>query len=79
MDSTKYLLASPITYIKTGVRFSINISSVVLNEFAYIHARVLDDNDVVVDAKFFVLDGQDYQDWTTDEYLIEWTRRKLAE
>ena len=79
MDSTKYQLTSPINYIKTGVRFSINVQQIVLNEFAYIQARIYDDNDDAIDSKLFVLDGQAYQDWTNDNYLIEWTRQKLAE
>lgn len=78
-DSTKYQLASPITYTKTGLRFSINVQEIVLNDFAYIQARIYDDNDDAVDAKLFVLDGQAYQDWINDDYLIQWTRQKLAE
>jgi len=79
MDSSKYLLSSPIPFNRIAVRFTINIGTIVLNDFAYIQARMFDENDNYVDAKTFVLDGQDYQDWTNDEYLIEWTRQKLAQ
>jgi hypothetical protein len=79
MDDTKYLLSSPITFNRTSIRFSISVASIVLNEFAYIQVKLFDNEDDIVDTRILVIDGEDYQLWTNDQYLIDWTRKKLTQ
>ena len=78
MDKTKYTLDVPIIYTQTAVEFSINVTNIQLNKMAYIHVCLHDERGVVINNRFFNLEGEDYDLWQSDDYLIEWVRNKLG-
>lgn len=73
-------LSSPITKIKTIVYTQIEIQILRINlgqnncEFL-IH--VYDATKENQKAFYYLLEGQQYKDWTTDEYIINWVKEKL--
>jgi hypothetical protein len=77
MNYTKYTLNNPIIYTQTAVEFSINVTNIQLNKMAYIHVCLHDERGGVIDNRFFNLEGEDYDLWQSDEYLIQWIRSKL--
>lgn len=78
MNTTTYTLEHPIVYTQTAVQFSINVTNIQLNSMANIHVCLYDERGGVIDTKSFILEGQEYDLWQSDQYLIEWIRAKLA-
>lgn len=78
MNTNKYELASPLIYQKTGVRFSLTVTEITLNEFAYISVLIYDEEGSAIDSKTLVIEGTEYLGWTDDNQLIDWVRKQLA-
>ncbi len=78
MTTTTYTLEHPIVYTQTAVRFSINVTNIQLNSMANIYVCLHDEQGGVIDTKCFILEGEEYALWESDEYLIQWVRNKLA-
>lgn len=78
MNTTTYTLEHPIVYTQTAVSFSINVTNIELNKMAYIHVCLHDERNGVVNNTFYTLEGQEYELWLDDQYLIDWVRAKLG-
>jgi len=54
----------------------ISVSGLVLGVSAVITTNFYDSEDNLRRQEIAVLDGQDYLDWTTDEYVTQWVCNK---
>ncbi len=73
-------LSSPITKIKTIVytQFEINILRIGLGEnLCELFVRVYDATKENEKAFSYLLEGQEYKYWSSDEYVVNWVREKL--
>ena len=73
------LVQPPIPKIVTRVwaYFEVEVISIVLNTSATIAAKIFDEHMSFVESIIMVMQGQDYQNWTEDSYLISWTNQQL--
>jgi len=40
----------------------------------------LDNENKIVDRRFYILEGEDYNNWGTDDnYVVEWIKQKIRE
>lgn len=57
-------------------RISIIVSNLELDIKANITTAFYDDTGMLRRSEFTVLEGQDYMNWTTDDYLVKWVCNK---
>jgi len=57
--------------------FDIEVLSIVLNTSATIIVKLYDEHHAPIESIALLLAGEEYQLWTTDDYLISWTNEKL--
>ena len=57
-------------------RIQILVNSLELDIKANISVVFYDDTGVIRRSEFAVLEGQEYLDWTTDDYLVNWVCQK---
>lgn len=57
-------------------RIEIIVSSLELDIKANISTVFYDDTGMVRRSEFAVLEGQEYMEWTTDDYLVNWVCQK---
>ena len=69
----------PIEKVKTTIwsKFEIDILSIVLNTSARLGVRLYDENSNFIESIVMVIQGQDYQNWTEDSYLVAWVNQQL--
>lgn len=64
---------------QTVVRFSLDISQLILNESATFRASLYDKDDIIIDRQFVTLEGIDYLNWGNDDsYVIRFVANKLG-
>jgi hypothetical protein len=63
-----------ITYNINHIRIS--VSSLELGVSAIITTSFYDERDELRRQEIALLDGQEYQDWTTDDYITAWVCKK---
>lgn len=67
------------TTIKTAVRFSLDISQMILSVSATFRVSLYDLNDRCFGNNYVTLEGQDYLDWgNDDQYVIDFVARQLG-
>lgn len=67
------------TVIKTIVRFSLNITELILNTSATFSVLCYDIDDKLIDTKFVSIEGTDYVNWgNNDSYVIDFVANKLG-
>lgn len=67
------------TVIQTAVRFSLDISMLILNQSATFRATLYDIEDKVIDSINVTIDGEDYAKWSNnDDYVVEFISKKLG-
>ena len=54
------------------------VRQVKLFEYAMIDVRLMDDFDKTWDVFTYKIEGDDYRNWTNDQFLIDWVRNKLS-
>jgi len=58
--------------------FSVNIDSIILFERAYVSVKLIFENSNLTEMKQFVLEGEDYTKWASDDnYVVEYVCKKL--
>lgn len=60
------------------IRIEILISNMELGVKAGITTNFYDEIYQVRRSEFAILEGQEYQDWTTDDYLVNWVCNKYG-
>lgn len=73
-------LSSPITKIKTIVYTQMEIKILRMNlgqDNCELFVQVFDATKENEKAFYYLLDGQEYKYWSSDEYVVNWVREKL--
>jgi hypothetical protein len=67
------------TTTQTIVRFTLEITELVLNTSATFNVLCFDLNDKMVYTQFISLEGEDYTNWgNDDEYVVEFAAQQLG-
>lgn len=72
-------LENPISFIRTATKFSVSITNVYLNISCSICVMLYDAEGCPIDSRRYNLEGQEYTDWTNDQYIFDYVQRKLNE
>jgi hypothetical protein len=56
---------------------SIWVRQIKLFEFAIIEVRLKDSSDKTWDTHTFKIEGFEYLEWNSDQYLIDWVKSKI--
>lgn len=68
-----------ITKTNNIKKFSIHNINVKLFESVSMNVLLFNENDVVVDGRYLVMDNADYAQWANDDnYLLEWVKSKIT-
>lgn len=65
-----------IVYEMTHIKISIN--SLELNTKANVVVNFYDKQNNFVDQQNLIMEGEDYQNWTTDTYVFNWVCQQLG-
>ena len=80
MESTNFI---PIPAIyKTIVLTKIKVSIFELRLYEYVRVSVIiyDENEIPRDNRLYLLNGQDYDNWASDDaYIIDYVTKKLSQ
>lgn len=77
MTDSKYPLNSPVDYNYRVVSYTIQVVYIELNSYANIAASLFTADGSLVDNKNYILKGEEYDLWLSDDYLIEWVRLQI--
>lgn len=67
------------TIIQTIVRFSLDITILILNQSATFTVSLYNVNDIVIDRQFVSIEGTDYVNWGNDDsYIIRFVANQLG-
>ena len=67
------------TVVQKIVRFSLDISKLILKESATFMVSLYDVNDIVIDKVYVVLQGQDYINWGNDDtYVFRFVAKEMG-
>ena len=58
------------TTIQTAIRFSLDISQLILNTSATFRVSLYDIDDKCIDNKYIKLEGNDYKNWNSDDQYV---------
>jgi hypothetical protein len=77
--SSSYLI-QPVPKVITYYLHYITISvqQLQLNTQAIITVFLYDEKNVCRDTQVLTMEGQDYQNWTSDEYVFDWVCQQLG-
>ena len=59
-------------------KIKIKVMNLVLNESAMIEVKSFDDENKLLNTYYFELNGNDYQMWTNDSYIINYVCNKYG-
>jgi hypothetical protein len=62
----------------TSNKISLNVLSFELNLRAIIRVRFYSSDTKILNSEEFVLDGEEYTNWQTDDYLIDYVSSKYG-
>ena len=68
-----------VTTSVTYSSFSVSLVSLQLNQSASFSVTIYDANNSVIAFKTLVMSGQDYTNWTTDDYVYTWVNQQLQQ
>jgi len=58
----------------TATSFSVYVNNLVLNTSCTLMTILYDEHNNIIKNESYLLQGQEYQDWTTDDYIITFVR-----
>ena len=73
---TSYINIQPKDITQTVSKILIKVSNLELNSYAIIKVQTFDSNDGMITHEQFILSGLDYDNWTNDNFLIEYVCNK---
>jgi hypothetical protein len=79
MSAEYFDLDEPKTYTRTATKFSVVIASVNLNISCRIFITLYDIEGFAIHTRGYILEGKEYTDWTSDQYIIDYVQKKLNE
>jgi hypothetical protein len=77
MSESQYPLNSPVDYNYRVVSYTVQVVYIELNSYATIAASLFTADNHLVENKNYLLQGEEYQLWLSDSYLIEWVRIQI--
>ena len=63
---------------QTIVSFKISVLSLVLDSYVQVNAMCYDSNNNLIKAQLFLIEGQEYQNWQNDDYLVDLVAKKIG-
>jgi len=75
---TSYINIQPKDITQTVSKILIKVSNLELNSYAIIKVQTYDSSEKMITSESFVLSGLDYDNWTTDNYLIDYVCNKYG-
>lgn len=78
MSSSYDIQPAPKTFTYTMTRISIATQTIVFDQSAVFAVMVYDNEGVCRDFQNLTMEGDDYQKWTTDDYVVSWVCKKLG-
>ena len=70
--NNSYLQIQPKNIIEIADKISIRVSDIQINKYAIISVETFNVDSKLINRKEFILDGINYQNWTNDDYLIQY-------
>ena len=64
-------------HCKTINSFKILNININLFQSVYVNIGLCDINHNIVDVKTYIIEGDEYNKWNDDSYLIEWIKNKI--
>lgn len=78
--SEEFQVYPPIKKILTMTKFTYNIIEIKLFEYVRIIVYLYNDNSLMIDTRQYVIDGEQYKAWSTDDtYILKIIKKKLQE
>lgn len=80
MSQSEFPLYPNTTIITKIVKAKFHVYEYTPFESAKISVVLLDENDLGVKSKFYIIDTSNgFLEWTTDDYLVKWIKTKLQQ
>jgi hypothetical protein len=80
MNINKYTFYPPVKREIRINQFSIDILSMTLFDNVKIVVHLYDENGLLQDNKFYLLSGEEYKAWASDDnYIVQYVKAKLQE
>ena len=79
MNSVELLIYPPIKLPpQSSSKIQIIIRDIKIFEYVRLIVNLLDIDDKIIDTRLYLLQGDDYNNWGTDDnYLVNWVKTKL--
>jgi len=78
--NNEYLLYPNVKKTFTICKFKYNILEIKLFESIRIAVYLYDDKDMLLEARQYIIDGEQYKKWSTDDqYIITLIKQKIQE
>lgn len=71
-----YISIQPKDITQTVNKILIKVIHIELNSYAIIKVQTYDSDEKMITCEQLILSGQDYDNWTTDDYLIQYVCNK---
>ena len=72
----EYINIQPKDFTQTTTKINIKVIYLELNTYAIIGVKLFDVNSKLLDGYEFTLEGDDYSNWHTDNYLFNYVCQK---
>ena len=77
-NNNKKLIYPPIKKAINVNQFSIDVVSLKLFEYVQLNVVLFTPDDIPVESRLFLLQGQDYLNWSSDDkYIYDYVKAKL--
>ena len=79
MNPGYYPLDAPIEKVVRSEMIKFSINNLIVTPFnqATMSVMLADMSDAVVDGMYLILEGEEYNAWNSDEYLIDWVKVQI--
>ncbi len=72
----EYINIQPKQISLTATKIEIKVLHLELNQSAVVSVKLFNSDSKLLDSNDFILDGEDYDDWHDDDYLIDYVCTK---
>lgn len=79
MNPGYYPLDAPIEKVVRSEMIKFSINNLIVTPFnqATMSVMLADMSDAVVDGMYLILEGEEYNAWNSDQYLIDWVKVQI--
>lgn len=74
----KFINIQPKELILEAQQIGISILHIDLNVMAVVRVQLYSQDSKLIDSNEFILEGEDYQNWINDDYLIQYVCNKYG-